>query len=84
VFLHPCAGVKTPTVAPKPRVIVTPAQYDAVHNALPGPVSRLLVETAIESGLRWGELTELRPTDLDLHGRMLTVSRHRDHRTEGR
>jgi integrase len=75
VFLHPCAGVKTPTVARKPRVIVTPAQYDAVHNALPGPVSRLLVETAIESGLRWGELTELRPTDLDLHGRMLTVSR---------
>lgn len=75
VFLHPCAGVKSPTVARKPRIIVTPAQYDAVHHALPGPVSRLMVETAIESGLRWGELTELRPPDLDLHSRMLTVSR---------
>ena len=75
VFLHPCAGVKTPTVARKPRVIVTPEQYDAIHRALPGTTTRLLVETAIESGLRWGELTELRPADLDLHSGMLTVSR---------
>lgn len=75
VFLHPCAGVKSPTVARKPRVIVTPAQYDAVHHALPGPTSRLMIETAIESGLRWGELTELRPHDLDTSSRMLTVAR---------
>jgi hypothetical protein len=61
VFLHPCAGVKPPTVARKPRVIVTPEQYDAIHRALPGTTTRLMVETAIESGLRWGELTELRP-----------------------
>jgi integrase len=75
VFLHPCAGVKTPTVARKPRIIATPAQYDAIHHALPGPVSRLMVETAIESGLRWGELTELRTHDLDPRTRMLTVAR---------
>jgi integrase len=75
VFLHPCAGVKTPTVARKPRVIVTPEQYDAIHHALPGDAARLLVETAIESGLRWGELTELRPSDLELNSQMLTVSR---------
>jgi len=75
VFFHPCAGVKTPTIARKPRVIVTPEQYDAIYAGLPGPTSELLVETAIESGLRWGELTELRPADLDLLTRMLTVSR---------
>ncbi len=75
VFLHPCAGIKTPTVARKPRVIVTPEQYDAIHQALPGETTRLMVETAIESGLRWGELTELRAADLDPHSRMLTVSR---------
>src|SRR5438093_1362606 len=34
-----------------------------------------VLETAIESGLRWGELTELRVADLDLASRMLTVSR---------
>jgi len=33
------------------------------------------VETDIESGLRWGELTELRPRDIDLRARILTVSR---------
>ncbi|MGH8862865.1 MAG: tyrosine-type recombinase/integrase, partial [Jatrophihabitantaceae bacterium] len=75
VFLHPCAGVKSPTVARKPRVIASPAQYDAVHQALPGPLSQLMVETAIESGLRWGELTELRSRDLDTRSRMLTVAR---------
>jgi integrase len=37
--------------------------------------SRLLVETAIESGLRWGELTELRVCDIEFATRMLTVSR---------
>jgi integrase len=36
---------------------------------------RLLVETDIESGLRWGELTELRASDIDLITRVLTVSR---------
>ena len=75
VFLHPCVGAKTPTVACKPRIIVTPAQYDTIHHSLPGPVSQLMVETAIESGLRWGELTELRTHDLDTVTRILTVAR---------
>jgi hypothetical protein len=33
------------------------------------------VETDIESGLRWGELTELRVKDLDFDTQLLTVSR---------
>ncbi len=36
---------------------------------------RLLVETDIESGLRWGELTELRVKDLDVASGVLTISR---------
>jgi integrase len=36
---------------------------------------RLLVETDIETGLRWGELTELRPKDIDFAGNTLLVSR---------
>jgi hypothetical protein len=75
IFLHFCKGVKTPTVARKPLKIITPEQFDAIHEALPDPASRLLIETDIESGLRWGELTELRVRDLDLATRMLTVSR---------
>jgi integrase len=75
VFLHPCKGVKTPTVARKPLKIITPEQFDSIYEALPDPVSRLLIETDIESGCRWGELTELRARDLDPATCMLTVSR---------
>jgi len=73
--LHPCKGVKTPTVARKAFRIVTPAQFQLIYEALPDEDSRLLVETAISSGLRWGELTELHPGDLDSASRILTVGR---------
>lgn len=75
VMLHPCRGVKTPTV-PKPAIrIITPEQFDAIYAALPDADTRLLVETDIETGLRYGELTELRAKDLDTTSRILTVSR---------
>ncbi len=75
VFLHPGKGVKTPPVATQPRRIITVAQYQRINDALPDDTMRLLVETSIESGLRWGELTELRVRDLDPHMGVLTVSR---------
>lgn len=74
-FVHPCKGVKTPPVPIKPRVIITPEQFDTVYQALPDAEAQLLVETDIESGLRWGELTELRVKDVDLRTGLLTVSR---------
>ncbi|GGT62772.1 tyrosine-type recombinase/integrase [Actinomadura citrea] len=74
-YLHPCRGVKSPPIARKPLQIVTPEQFDDVYNALPEGTFRLLAETEIESGLRWGELSELRPRDLNLKTRILTVSR---------
>lgn len=74
-YIHPCRGVKIPTVPATPRTIVTPEQFDAIYAVLPDADAQLLVQTAIETGLRWGELTELRPGDLDLASRMLTVSR---------
>jgi integrase len=73
--LHPCKGVKTPPVPLKPYTIITPEQFSAVHEALPDPQWQLLVETDVESGLRWGELTELRVRDINFSSRMLTVSR---------
>jgi len=74
-LLHPCRGVKTPTVPVKAFRIVTPDQFEALSAALPDEHARLLVETAIDSGLRWGELTELRGKDLDPLTGILTVSR---------
>lgn len=75
VHLHPVRGVKSPPVARKHRAIMTPEQFDKLYQALPSKTMKLLVETDIESGLRWGELTELRPRDIDFRTRILTVSR---------
>lgn len=75
IYIHPCKGVKTPTVAVKPRTIITPTQFDTVYASLMDADSRLLAETAIESGMRWGELTELRVHDLDPRTHLVTVSR---------
>ncbi len=74
-FLHPCKGVKTPTVSVKPLTIITPEQFDALYSKLPSADAQLLVETDIETGLRWGELTELRVSDLHLPSRVFTISR---------
>ncbi len=74
-LLNPCRGVKTPTVPVKAFRIVTPDQFEALYEALPDEHARLLVETAIDSELRWGELTELRGKDLDPLTGILTVSR---------
>jgi integrase len=74
-FLHPCRGVKSPPVPKKLRQIITPEQFDVLYAALPDDDIRLLVETDIETGLRWGELTELRVRDISMPTRVLTVSR---------
>lgn len=73
--LHPCRGVKTPPVPKKLRTIITPDQFDQLYAALPSDTARLMAEVLIESGLRWAELIELRPADLNPRMRMLTVSR---------
>jgi integrase len=73
--LHAGKGVKTPPVATTPRRIITVEQFDRIHAALADDTMRLLVETDIESGLRWGELTELRVKDLDFEPGLLTVAR---------
>jgi len=75
ITFHPSRGVRTPTVPSRPRQIITPEQFDAIYQALPSADMQLLVETAVESGLRWGELTELRAEDLSQVTRILTVSR---------
>jgi len=74
ITFHPSRGVRTPTVPSRPRQIMT-VQFDAIYQALPSADMQLLVETAVQSGLRWGELTELRTGDLSPVTRILTVSR---------
>jgi integrase len=75
VAIHPGKGVKTPAVAQKTLQIITPEQFDTLYCSFEDDTLRLLLETDIESGLRWGELTELRPKDINFSTGLLTVSR---------
>jgi integrase len=75
VGLHPTKGVRPPTIASKTRRIITPGQFELIHRSITEPAFQLLVETDIETGLRWGELTELRKRDIDWTSGVLTVSR---------
>jgi integrase len=73
--LHPCVGVKIPTVPSKRRRIISPAQFGIIHASMPTRDLQLLVETDVETGLRWGELAELRVKDIDWSTGELTVAR---------
>jgi integrase len=53
----------------------TGREASCLYAQLPDNEFRLLVETDIETGLRWGELTELRPRDINFATRMLLVTR---------
>ncbi|MCD0443187.1 hypothetical protein LO763_06035 [Glycomyces sp. A-F 0318] len=61
ISFNPCRCAKTDPVPTKPLVIITPAQFDRFYHVLSDAMSKILVET----GMRWGELTELRPKDFD-------------------
>jgi hypothetical protein len=52
---YPCRGIKTPPIPRRPRTIVTPEQFDAIYNQLPTKLTRLIAESDVETGLRWGE-----------------------------
>ncbi|MBQ0928669.1 tyrosine-type recombinase/integrase [Saccharopolyspora endophytica] len=75
VVFHPCSGVTTPAVPKRPLRILTPAEYDALHAALAAARWQLLADLALETGIRWGELAELRTHDLHPASRVLTISR---------
>jgi integrase len=75
IHLHPVRGIKPPPVPKKKRAIITPEQFDKLYVAICSDTMKLLVETDIESGMRWGELTELRPRDLDFDTGVVTVRR---------
>ena len=72
VTFNPCAHTELPKVIKKKTRTLTPAEYDAILTSLPAQ-HRLMVETAINTGLRWGELIALKPRHLDLIKRTLRV-----------
>jgi integrase len=75
VFLHPCRGVKGPAIGKTPVRILTPTELIRLRVALPDEQWRLWLDTAVETGARWGELAELRVNDLNPAVRTITIAR---------
>ena len=64
LVINPCVGVRTPKIPPRRIRALTPEEVGQLLGALPGPVSTMLVELDLQSGCRWGEITELRGRDV--------------------
>lgn len=79
ILTNPCAHTKLPKVVKKPKKAITPEQFDELLAQLDkagGDAGHvLMVLVAIETGLRWGELIALRPSDFDFVTNTLTVQR---------
>ena len=69
---NPCAATELPKVVLKKTRILTPAEFELVLAQIPDRF-HVLVLTAIETGLRWGELAALRPRHIDFLRRTITV-----------
>ena len=54
---NPALGVKPPREPPLRLKVIDHDEYARIRDSLPGPVSRLIVEVAIETGLRWVQLS---------------------------
>lgn len=61
---HPMPGVKPPKDALIHSRELDRAEFEKIHNALSGPTSKLFARTALNSGCRFGELSELRVDDI--------------------
>lgn len=75
LLLHnPCRRTSLPRSSPPPQTFLSPEQIAALADAI-DPHYRQLVITAAGTGLRWGELTGLSPTAVDLRRARLYVDR---------
>jgi integrase len=73
IVANPCAHTELPKVIAKTSRTLTPDEFDLLIAAVPERY-RLMVETAIETGMRWGELIALKPRHVDFLRRTITVT----------
>jgi integrase len=72
IAFNPCADTELPKVIARKTRMVSPEEFDRVLAAVPARWQPLVL-TAIETGMRWGELIALRPRHIDFLRRTITV-----------
>jgi integrase len=73
IVANPCAHTELPKVITSKTPTLTPEEFDVLIAAIPDR-HRLMVETAIETGMRWGELIALKPRHVDFLRKTITVT----------
>jgi len=73
IVANPCSHTELPKVVTTQKRTLTPDEFDVLITAIPDRY-RLMVETAIETGMRWGELVALKPRHIDFLRRTITVT----------
>jgi len=69
---NPCDHTELPKVINRKARTLTPDEYLRLLAAMPAQ-HQLMVETLIETGLRWGELIALKPRHIDFLRRSITI-----------
>src|SRR5450756_932143 len=72
ISFNPCEAIDLPNVVTTRTRTLSADEYATLLTQIP-PRFTAMVMTAIETGLRWGELVALRPRHLDRHARTITV-----------
>lgn len=72
IVANPCEHTELPKVITRKGPTVTADEFDRLLAAIPER-HRVMVETAIETGMRWGELIALRPRHIDFLRKTVTV-----------
>jgi integrase len=72
ILINPCEHTELPKIIVRRTRTLTPDGSGRLIAAMPKR-HRLLVATAIETGMRWGELIALRPRHIDFLRRTVTV-----------
>lgn len=69
---NPCDHTELPKVIARKSRTLTPEEFERLVAAVPQQY-RLMLETFIETGMRWGELIALRPRHIDFLRRTISV-----------
>jgi integrase len=72
MLTNPCEHTELPKVITRKSTTITADEFDRLLTAIPER-HRVMVETAIETGMRWGELIALRPRHIDFLRKTVTV-----------
>ena len=72
ILTNPCQHTELPKIIARRSRTLTPGEFERLVAAVPDR-HVLMVMTAIETGMRWGELIALRPRHIDFLRRMVSV-----------